>query len=126
MGEEGAKNSNRIEKMGDLYGSYMFSAVACHRIYTPLRPIYSAGCGTALLSPAELEFLMWRWTFERTEQHAHLQAAPDSAPLEAADETESWPTPQELLFQSGIVLAVALGLVLAIQLLLPYMGIPAA
>jgi hypothetical protein len=41
-----------------------------------------------------------------------------TAERDGAQEMETWPTPGELFLQTGIVLAVALGVVLAIDLIM--------
>jgi len=69
---------------------------------------------------------MWRWTFERTERQALWHEQSDTVSGERASHSENPPAPGELLFQTGIVLAATLGFVLAVQLLLAAMSIPAA
>ena len=62
---------------------------------------------------------MWRSTFNPNDSSWNASAEKlRTAEQERAYQTEDWPTPGELFFETGVVLAIALGVSFVAQLLI--------
>jgi hypothetical protein len=61
---------------------------------------------------------MWRHALEDVEQSWNAPELSDVSVRDGQEDIEKWPTPAELYFQTGIVLALALGADVVVQLVL--------
>ena len=66
---------------------------------------------------------MWR-TIERDGQRESTPPVAEQARPEVNHESENWPTPGEMAFESGVVIAGALAVALIMDLILAAIGIP--
>jgi hypothetical protein len=66
---------------------------------------------------------MWPYPARTSERSCRLADADNAPAQNSLSASEKSPTARELYFEAGIVLAVTLGIVEAIQFLLPVLGV---
>ena len=77
-----------------------------------------------LVRAVELELGMWRRMLE-TDARWNWQDNPlQTLSHDSTESAEKWPTPNELFFETGIVLGAVLGICAAVDVLLTVLGIP--